>query len=217
MKVQGLLTGTPYPELSGTYQIVSSTGYIADVDFSGKKFFGMSGEKNGVHAALYGPEDGGARKRALYTVQGAWNGTFTFRDESSGEDVEVYDTAANPATALEVADMDLQDPWESRKAWGETIRNLHAGQMQAVSDAKSKVEQGQREMRRQEEADHVNWEPVFFRNDSRDDRFERLVAVAGVSGEEDARHGFWRFDGDRAAKARKPFHGDLTPDNSSKT
>lgn len=213
VKVQGLLTGTPYPELVGSYQIASSSGFVAEIDFSGKKLFGMSGKKNGLQASLYGPDDE-SRKKPLYTVEGTWNDKFTIRDETMGKDVETYDTSANPATPLEVADMEVQDEWESRKAWGDTIQSLNAGQMQAVSDAKSKVEQGQREMRRQEEQKGEKWEPVFFRSDSQDERFSKLGGIAGISAEEDAQYGFWKFDWDRADKARKPFHGSVKPSNA---
>lgn len=212
VKVSGLLTGTAYPELVGSYQIVSSTGFISDIDFSGKKMFGMSGTKNGVHAALYSAKD---KNKPLYTVEGFWNDNFTIRDESTGQVIETYETAANRETPLEVADIKLQDPWESRKAWGETISNLGGGKMQGASDAKSKVEQGQREMRRQEEKKGAKWEPVFFRNDRQDERYSQLAAIGGISTEEDAQHGFWRFDWSRTEKARKPYHGNLQPNNSS--
>ncbi|KAF1344398.1 hypothetical protein BDV97DRAFT_303479 [Delphinella strobiligena] len=212
VKVLGLLTGTAYPELVGSYQIVSSTGFVSEIDFTGKKMFGMSGTKKGVHAALYSAKD---KNKPLYTVEGAWNDRFTIHDESTGKDIETYETAANRETPLEVADINLQDPWESRKAWGETISNLDGGKMQGASDAKSKVEQGQREMRRQEEKKGAKWEPVFFRNDRQDERYNKLAAIGGISTEEDAQYGFWKFDWDRAEKARKPYHGYLQPNNSS--
>lgn len=214
VRVQGLLTGTPYPELVGSYQIASSSGFVSEIDFSGRKLFGMSGTKNGVHAALYSVDDK-HRRNPLYTVEGAWNDKFTLRDESTGKDIETYDTSANPATRLEIADLDLQDEWESRKAWGDTIRNLDGGNMQGASDAKSVVEQGQRAMRKDEEQKGSKWEPVFFVNDREDTRYNKLAVIAGISTEEDARSGFWKFDRTKAEKARKPYHGGLRPSNTT--
>ncbi|KAL1305795.1 hypothetical protein AAFC00_003959 [Neodothiora populina] len=214
VKVQGLLTGSPYPELSGTYQIISSSGYVSEIDFSGKKLFGISGKKNIVRATLSGRRDAG-KSKPLYTVEGTWNDKFTIRDEGSGKDIEVYDTSANPATPLRTADSTLQDAWESRKAWGQTIQSLNNGQMQAASDAKSKVEEGQREMRRQEAQQRNKWQPVFFRNDPQDERYSKLASLAETTPELDPQLGFWRFDLDKADAARKPFHGESRPDNTA--
>lgn len=215
VKVQGLITGTPYPELTGTYHIVSSSGFVAEVDFSGKKLFGMSGRKNQVQAALYFSKDR-LRNEPLYTITGAWNSEFTIRDETTGSDIETFDAASQHPTSLEVADASIQDPWESRKAWSGTIQALHSGDMQAASDAKSKIERGQREMRREEEGKASVWDPVFFARERDDERYRQLAAVTGISDEEGNQHGFWRFSREKAERARKPYHGQLRPENSSK-
>ncbi len=68
MKVQGILTGSPYPELQGSYSIVSSSGYTAVIDFSGKRMLGLAGQKNHMHAAVYAPEDK-THKEAIYDAE----------------------------------------------------------------------------------------------------------------------------------------------------
>lgn len=212
VKVQGLLTGTPYPELTGTYQIASSSGFVAEIDFSGKKLFGMTGTKNAVHAALYSAEDR-QRKTPLYTINGAWNDKFAIIDEASGKVIETYDTASHPATPLEVAHSELQDPWESRSAWGDTIKALNSGNIQGASDAKSRVEQGQRQMRKQDEQRGTKWEPLFFSNHSEDERYSKLSAIAGTA--EERIGGYWKFDPKKTYEARKPYHESLRPDNGT--
>lgn len=68
VKVTGILTGSPYPELQGSYSIVCSNGYVAEVDFSGKRMFGLAGDKNHVTAAVYPPQDK-KHKEPIYVAQ----------------------------------------------------------------------------------------------------------------------------------------------------
>lgn len=190
--------------------MIHSSGYISIIDFSGKKMLGLSGTKNGVHAALYAASDK-KMSSPLYTVDGTWNGSFTIKD-SKGNEIETYDSAAHTPVPLETADLTKQDPWESRKAWGATIAALDKGEMQGASDAKSRVEQAQRAMRKEEQAKGKQWTPVFFEKLERDERLENLRAVAPEAVEEDkSGFGFWRFSTAKARKARKPWHGGLVP------
>jgi len=209
VKVSGLLTGTAYPELSGTHEIVSTNGFVSEIDFSGKKFLGLGGSKNHVSAAVYDMKD---RKKALYTIEGSWSDSFTIRDEIAGKDIETFDcTAAQPAT-LKTAPLELQDPWESRRAWKGTIDALNGGQMQAAANEKSKVEESQRAMRKEEKASGKVWQPIFFSRTDRDTRYVKLSALKREK--ESLETGFWVWDKEMAERARRPFHGDLKPDNT---
>jgi hypothetical protein len=218
VKVKGLLTGTPYPELNGMYRISSSSGFIAEIDFIGRGgFFGMSGTKNSFEASLYRADD--PEKKALYTAKGAWNDTFTIRDVASNADIETYTTNAEPAAPLIVAPVNEQDPWESRRAWSGVIDALNRGDMQATSDEKGKVERGQRAMRKREKeeaeggskAEAEGWEPTFFTRAEGDEVFDRLAKPVGAELGKEKTVGVWKFDHERAGAARKPYRGDLTP------
>lgn len=211
VQVSGLITGTPYPELTGTYDIVSSAGYIATVDFSGKKLLGLAGKKNGLHAAVFAADDA-KRKSPLYSLEGTWNSTFTVKDEKSGSVIEEFDTNAHPPLPVQVPDESMMDPWESRKAWKGTIAALNGGQMQAVAAEKSKIEEGQRAMRRQDEKEGRVWKPLFFEKVSGDQKFEKLRAMAQGDAEMDGAQGLWRWVGnERAEKVDRPFHGGSVP------
>ncbi|KAL1585813.1 hypothetical protein WHR41_05125 [Cladosporium halotolerans] len=106
VKVKGILTGGPYPELSGTYRIVSSSGCVAEVDFTGKGVLGLGGQKNHVQAAVYGASnEGEAKKKPLYSAEGNWTESFTFTD-SEGKTIETYDVASAPVTECRTAPLD---------------------------------------------------------------------------------------------------------------
>ena len=209
VQVKGLLSGTPYPELTGTYHISSSSGFISEIDFSGKSLLGLTGTKNKFDATLYRADD--AHKSALYTVSGTWNDKFTILDNENDREVETYHTNGSPAAALLVEPLSEQDPWESRKAWAGVFDALNHGQMQRTSDEKAKIEEGQRAMRKKENGKNVKWKPVFFSDVTHDDVFEKLAAPVGVKLEANRTVGVWKFDRGKAQEARKPYHGDLVP------
>ncbi|KAK5723492.1 hypothetical protein LTR15_005190 [Elasticomyces elasticus] len=209
VKVKGILTGGPYPELNGAYSLVSSSGFIAEVDFTGKGFLGVGGKKNHVHAAIYRADDH-KRKDALYTAEGSWSESFEIMD-ASGKVLDTYDVAAAPATDFRTPPLDQQDPWESRKAWNGVIESIHRGNMQGVSDNKSKLETAQREMRKLPETKEESWQPLFFRKETGNPVAEKLMAVSGQKLEPERTCGVWRVDLEGAAKRERQWRGSLTP------
>lgn len=84
--------------------------------------------------------------------------------------------------------------------------------MRTAVREKSKLEQAQREMRRKEKAEGKNWTQLFFTRAEDDPLFERL---AGHDAKEqlsaDLTGGVWRFDENKARRARVPYHEGLTP------
>ncbi|CBX93777.1 hypothetical protein IAQ61_003663 [Plenodomus lingam] len=208
VKVKGILSGMPYPELQGSYSLISSSGYVSHIKFEGKGFFG-TGTKNGFQARLYHLEQ---PKHDLYTVKGAWNGVFSIAD-AHGAELETFDVDKLPSVKLDVPDPAEQDPWESRRAWGEVIAALRRGDMRGTTDAKSRVEQGQREMRKQEEAQGKLWTQLFFHTVQQDAVFERLSVHDRGSYTVDGKGGGWKVETEAVRTAKKPFHADLVPTN----
>ena len=210
VKIKGILTGATYPELNGAYHIMSSTGFISEIDFSGKKWIG--GKKNSVHAVIHNQRD---EKRALFTISGQWNEELIVRE--GGDDGSVIETINVPtlkSVPMEVEELEQQDEWESRKAWAGVIAALNNGDMQGTVDQKSKVEEGQREMRKQEDAKGVAWEPLFFTklHTTRDPLLEDLATEPVKEGLFSPHSGMWKFNHERLAKGiKKPFRGLMKP------
>ena len=208
VKVKGVLTGTPYPELVSNYSIISSNGTVSEIKFEGKSLLGLGkGSKNGFEARVYRQS---APNDDLYTVKGSWNGTFSIHS-GSGHEIEHYDANAQRSIPAAVADRSEQDPWESRRAWGGVIDALGRGDMKGTAEAKSKVEEGQRQMRRDEEAQGKHWETVFFRRHKTDPIFDKLSAVDRSSYTVDPEGGIWKVDSDAVAQKKKPYHDGLLP------
>ncbi|KAL6160963.1 hypothetical protein ACJQWK_08279 [Exserohilum turcicum] len=210
IKVKGLLSGVPHPELYGDYSLICSNGYISHIHFEGKSLLG-SGQKNGFHARFFhkdNPSD------TIYTIQGTWNSTFSISDGHSEKEIETFDVRSIQHKPITVAPLSSQDPWESRKAWHDVITALHNGDMKAVAAAKSKVETGQRQMRKDEEAAGETFQPIFFERVTNDPVFDKLVQYDGHhSYTVDHKAGIWKVDKEAAATKASPFHPLRTPCN----
>jgi hypothetical protein len=81
--------------------------------------------------------------------------------------------------------------------------------MDTTSVAKSKIENAQRELRKVEKAENREWERRFFKrvDETADEEFQRLARMVGLTSlESDKTGGVWRFDKERAANAKPPYH-----------
>jgi oxysterol-binding protein-related protein 9/10/11 len=210
LHIESLIYGTPFVELEKSTRIASSTGYIAKIDYSGRGW--VSGKKNTFSAILYKESDG--EKNPLYTIDGQWSDTFVIKDARTKKDVDTYIVGNMKTTPLEVAVIEEQDAYESRRAWHDVARAIERGDMEATSVAKSRIENAQRELRKREREEGREWERRFFtRVDERDDAvFLRLARMLdptsgnSLGTENDKTGGVWRFDKERAKDAVPPYH-----------
>jgi oxysterol-binding protein-related protein 9/10/11 len=203
-QVKGLMSGTFYPELTGTYQIVSTSGFVSEVEFSGKGLLG-SGDKNHVHATVYRNED--PKKTPIYSVDGCWSDTFTVRDEAFNKDVETFDTSISPQ---EPQYHENADPWETQVAWRDVIAHLRQGNTKKAGAEKNKLEDAQRVLRKKLREE--SWESLFFSaKDEWYPTFDKLSQGTGLDLHKEKTKGVWRFMKEKAERVSRPFHGDMTP------
>ncbi|KAK8097740.1 uncharacterized protein PG998_013226 [Apiospora kogelbergensis] len=215
LHVEGLLFGSPFIELDGASYITSSTGFTAKVDYSGKGW--LSGKKNSFTAVLHPT---GKEKEVLYNISGQWTKAFEIhtgaaKHNSSSNLIESWDPSANPLTKLNVAPIEQQHPLESRRAWSKVAEGIQRGDMDFVGKEKSKIENAQRTMRKQEEAEGRTWERRYFKAVESDPTLATLAKNVGLASDGDSEKtgGLWRFDQTLADKANKQ---DLTQADKDK-
>lgn len=206
LHIESLIYGTPFVELEKSTRIVSSTGYTAKVEFSGKGW--LSGKKNTFTASLYNESEG--EKKPLYSVDGQWSDSFVIKNARTKEEIDRYVVKDNKIAPFELAPLEKQDPYESRRAWKDVASGIERGDMDAVSVAKSKIENAQRELRKVERSEGREWERRFFNrvNEDGDEEFQKLAKISHLPSNFDADKtgGFWRFDKSRAVDAKPPYH-----------
>jgi oxysterol-binding protein-related protein 9/10/11 len=189
--IEGLLSGAPYVELSGQSSIISTTGYVAKLDYSGKGWF--SGKKNtfsGTLSKLSSP------KVPIYTVSGQWTGAFCVNHAATKEIVEQWNPVGKPVVPLTVPKIEDQGELESRKAWSKVAAAIQKGDMDTVGKEKTIIEQQQRELRKKEKEEGKEWTRKFFQRQHTDSVFERLGKQLGESLELDKTGGVWVYTGE---------------------
>ncbi|KAJ5808291.1 hypothetical protein N7474_009560 [Penicillium riverlandense] len=205
LHIESLVYGTPFVELEKTTKIVSSTGYVAKIDYSGKGW--LSGKKNTFTASLFKESEG--EKKPLYTVDGQWSDSFTIKDARTKDVIDKFSIKESTTTPLTVAPLEVQDLYESRRAWSDVAAGIQKGDMDAVSIAKSRIENGQRELRRIEKSEGREWERRFFTHTEEEDddpEFLRLARSIDLTLDSEKTGGIWRFDAKKAEGARPPYH-----------
>lgn len=206
---KSILTGSPYPELQGTYKIFSTSGMTAEITFGSKTRSLLSGgDRNHFSASIHKTADNA--KKSFYNLEGSWSDAWKVND-GKGKELYKYDLSDSknkPATMM-LQPPEKQNPWESRRAWKDVAEPLRAGDFSKALNAKSKIETAQREMRKKEKAEGKQWESAFFRrvdDEKNEGRLGELLETLGK--DEDSMnvlgsHGVWRFDATKAEAWRE--------------
>lgn len=208
-----MLTGSPYPELNGTYKIFSTSGLTAEINFGSTTRNLLSGnQRNMFHASIYHTKD--SSKTKLYELSGSWSDSWKVKD-GKGKELYTYDLAdaKNQPSPMILATPEKQSPWESRGAWRDVAEPLKTGDYQKALSAKSKLENAQREMRKREKAEGKRWETGFFykvdveaNTSNGSGKLAQLMEAVG--NDEQIRRmlgtdGCWRFDQEKARNWRE--------------
>ncbi|KAM0497455.1 hypothetical protein ACHAPB_006758 [Verticillium nonalfalfae] len=209
-QVRGFLGGRLYPEITGVYTIPSSGAYVSEIRFSGAGLC-WGGRKNGFTAVVFRRDD--PRRAPVYSLEGVWSDAWTVRD-ARGDVVDTFRLDEARVAPLDMAPLDAQDPWESKRAWRDVAAGLRAGDVRAAVAAKTELERAQREMRAAEADEGRTWAPLLFKSapGAKHDVFHRLAE--GMEGWEhlydERTKGVWRVD-EAALTTQRPFRGELTP------
>lgn len=167
LHIEGILVAAPFVELEGKSYIQSSSGLLCVLEYSGRGYF--SGKKNSFKARIYrSSKDSSDKEKALYTLSGQWSGISKITKNTGKGKEEVstifYDATRTPAEHLKVKDLKDQHPLESRKAWKDVAEAIKLGDFDLIGKTKTELEEKQREMRKDEEANGVSWQRRWFKD-----------------------------------------------------
>jgi len=185
IRIEGVYFGAPYIELGEHTYIHSSSGYTSKIDYSGKGY--LSGKKNSFKATV------SKNGTVLHTVSGVWTDKSVIGDGEKPKQTRPFlDAKHIPFANINVAPINKQGEWESRKIWEKVAAAIRAGDMDAASHEKSKIENWQRDMRKKEQAETKSWQRKFFRLEQTGPEFERLASEIKFKSDPS-----WLFTGDK--------------------
>ena len=94
----------------------------------------------------------------LHTIEGQWDSTS--RDKRTGAE---FSNVLGPKEEVIVAPIEEQeDAFESRKLWEKVAKGIRSGDYEMASREKSKIENEQRQRRRDEAAKGEKWQLKHF-------------------------------------------------------
>ncbi|KAG9248554.1 hypothetical protein BJ878DRAFT_452011 [Calycina marina] len=190
--IEGLMTGSLSPELSGRTYIRSSSGYTIKIDYTSKGW--VSGKKNGFSAQLFHDDD---EKTPLYTVDGQWSDSWKCTNLKTNKVAEEFTMNSAKRAPLKVAPVNEQHPLESRRAWQHVAQAISNGDMFAIGYEKSKIENEQREMRKNEKAEGTQFPCRYFSRLDEDPVAKNLaqgIKYVSIAADMDIQHGAWVWD-----------------------
>ncbi|KAE8445502.1 hypothetical protein EG329_013392 [Mollisiaceae sp. DMI_Dod_QoI] len=191
--IEGIMSGSLCPELSGTTYIRSSSGYTAKIDYSSKGW--LSGKKNSFVATLFHDDK---ENEPLYVAEGQWSGDFSIKKVATEEVVETFNVDTIPRTPLTTSPLENQHPLESRRAWQHVASAINNGDIFAVGHEKTKIENEQREMRKREKIEGREFPRRYFTKIKEDTIAESLAEglkrKTSMKGDLDGHHEIWAWD-----------------------
>lgn len=216
LHIESLIYGAPFVELEKFIHITSSSGWISKIDFSGRGW--LSGKKNSFTASVW--KDGvSSEKHPSYTADGQWSEAFSIKEGEgkTAKEIISFKPGDIKLSKLQVAPLEQQDDFESRKAWQHVAQSIEKGDMDSTSQYKSRIENAQRALRKKEQEENREWQRAFFSQVKPEDKSEatfnelvKSITSLGLNSWEgvspDKTGGIWRYDDSKAGKAKKPYH-----------
>lgn len=106
------------------------------------------------------------------TYEGQWTGT----SHIGGSKGPLFYDASKPKEEITVKPIEEQGEWESRKLWDKVAKGIRSAHYDVAGQEKSRIENEQRQRRKDEQAAGTTWPLWHFEHVDSDPTFQTLVA-----------------------------------------
>ncbi|XP_072743844.1 oxysterol-binding protein-related protein 8 isoform X3 [Anoplolepis gracilipes] len=160
---KGILMGTLSMELGGKVNIIcEKTGYHTELEFKLKPFLGGAELMNQVVGRIR------LGKETLATISGYWDGLILITDKRTGQENVFF----NPIPEVRknrlkkyTVPLEYQGQWESEKLWYAVTQAINRDDQLAATEAKTRLEEAQRERAKERKSLGQEWIPKYFVQD----------------------------------------------------
>ncbi|CAG7851201.1 Protein KES1 [Serendipita indica DSM 11827] len=173
LRIDGIWYGAPYIELTDNGYIQASTGYLSTIEYKGKGYF--SGKAHSIKASFaVNPTS------PIVVVEGQWD-TVTkvtsVKGSKHAKTGETFTDVTTPKEEVTVAPIESQNEWETRKLWQNVANGIRSGDFEAASKDKTRIENEQRQRRKDEQAAGTPWQLKHFVHLDEDADYVSLAAM----------------------------------------
>lgn len=178
LRIDGLWYGSPYIELTETSYIVSPQ-YVGVIEYKGKGYF--SGKSHSFKATL-SPAPGMGNGAKDHVIEGTWHTSSKYNSgPRSGQEFHNVDGPKEEVTAHGGEKDGEMGDFETRKLWKLVAKGIREGDFETASREKSKIENEQRQRRKDEAAAGTTWQLKHFTHIEHDDIYERLGKLVKIT------------------------------------
>ncbi|KAG6853455.1 hypothetical protein C0991_004242 [Blastosporella zonata] len=182
LRIDGLWYGSPYIELAETSYILGG-GFVGTIEYKGKGYFSGKSHSFKAHIAP-APGMGGAGAEE-HIVEGTWHEKSKFTKggskhvESNFHDVS-HDgkKEVSPLGGEEDGSM---GEFETRNLWAAVAKGIREGDFETASREKGRIENDQRQRRKDEQAASTTWPLKHFTPVESDPVYERLARLVKLT------------------------------------
>ncbi|CAO3622126.1 unnamed protein product [Cunninghamella blakesleeana] len=172
MYARGVLFGTMTLELGDKSKVsCKSSDLSCELEFKTKGFF--SGQWNSVVGKIKKE----TTQEVLYEISGQWSNELYIKNCKTSQKILLFDAKNAPVVPKEVVPETEQETYESRKLWSKLTEAIKNRDMDGATDAKTTVEDAQRQLAKEREANGTKWHPRFFEEEYDEYKFKGLNGV----------------------------------------
>ncbi|PFH50370.1 hypothetical protein AMATHDRAFT_4022 [Amanita thiersii Skay4041] len=182
LRIDGLWYGSPYIELTETSYIIGG-GFISTIEYKGKGYF--SGKSHSFKATVVpAPGYGGQGTSQEHTIEGTWHQTSKFtKGGHSWPTAEFHDVNGpkEEVTGVGGDGNGGMGEFETRKLWSQVAKGIREGDFELAGREKSRIENEQRQRRKDEAAAGTTWQLKHFSTVESDPIYERLGRLVKIT------------------------------------
>jgi hypothetical protein len=181
LRIDGIWYGSPYIELTDFSYIVGPA-WVSTIEYKGKGYF--SGKSHSFKATMAARPGTGSGK-GEYVMEGTWHQSSTFTSVVSGGKYfkgQTFHNVEGPKEEVvegwpgrkETPGEKDRPEFESRTLWKLVAKGIREGDFEAASKDKTRIENEQRQRRKDEQAAGTTWELKHFKLEPSDPIYEQL-------------------------------------------
>ncbi|KIY62134.1 Oxysterol-binding protein [Cylindrobasidium torrendii FP15055 ss-10] len=175
LRIDGIWYGSPYIELTDT-TFISGGNFVSTIEYKGKGYF--SGKSHTFKATVSPAPGTGGSSSGEHVIDGLWHTSSKF--SSGGKSGLTFHNVEAPKEEVTVGSVDNMEDFESRKLWKLVAQGIRQSDFDAASREKTKIENDQRQRRKDEQAAGTKWELKHFKHVDSDPVYERLGKLVKV-------------------------------------
>jgi hypothetical protein len=160
--IRGLIFGTFFMELCGKTKLVcEESGIVCEIEFKPKPMWG--GEANEIEVEVKSMNG-----KHLYSLFGKWDDVIYIKNRGKNKKKDdnekrvFLEALKQKKLCKNIRDMKDQNEYESQTLWAPLTQAIKKQDLKAASDAKSKIEQTQRDRRKKMEENKEIPKPKWF-------------------------------------------------------